>query len=233
MDNEPKIRLTRRLVGNLAARLDELPLHEVADLRKGNVTHGIERLLKAAIVGHAAGCNGLGEVEQLTADMATGARRALRLPGRVPDTTLRDLLVRLDPNAVRWLLRLTVRKAHRRKQLAHDLPLRVVSADGKSTPSWLFDRPEAPVKYGQRQGDRTVVRTVTSCLVSTAARPCLDALPIPPETNEMGVFPAAFRALLDAYGDDFFDVIMYGQARCARIPGAKQQRARQWQTGCA
>lgn len=209
MHTEPRIRLTRRHVGHLAARLDELPLHLIADPREGTVKHSIERLLRAAIVGHAAGCKGLGDVEHMTGAMATGARRALRLPGRVPDTTLRDVLVRVEPNGLRRLLHAGIRRAHRRKQLAHDLPLRVASLDGKGTASWLFDRPNAKHKYGQRQDSRTVVRTVTACLVSTAARPCLDAFPIPPETNEMGVFPAALQALLDAYGDDFFDVVMY------------------------
>jgi hypothetical protein len=201
--------LTRRHVGHLAARLDELPLHEVGDARTGRIKHSAQTLLKATLTGLAAGCKGLAELEQLLADLATGARRALRLRGRVPDTTMRDFLVRLDPGDLRRLLHVVVRRAHRRKQLVHDLPVRAVSFDGKATATWLFDPPDAATKYGQRQDSVSVVRTVTSCLVSTPARPCLDAFPIPPETNEMGVFPAAFQAVLDAYGDDFFDVAMY------------------------
>jgi len=41
---------------------------------------------------------------------------------------------------------------------------------------------------------------VTSCLISSPACPAIDAYPIPPATNEMGIFPKALDALLEAYG---------------------------------
>lgn len=216
MKQEATIRVTRREVGHLAARTAELSLDMVKDPRRTAVRWGLRQLLTTALVGMSAGCKGLSEVEQLTARMATGARRATGIRGRVPDTTLRDVLVRLEPEQVRQVLRVGIRRALERKQLAHDLPLRAVSMDGKSTSTWLYDDPKAEVKYGQNsEMGHALVRTITSCLVSTAARPCLDAHPVPPQTNEMGAFPDALDALLLAYGNKLFELVMYDSGACS------------------
>jgi hypothetical protein len=53
-----------------------------------------------------------------------------------------------------------------------------------------------------------LVRTVTAALVSAAGRPCIDAIPIPAATNEMGHFQAAFASLLEAH-PSLFDVVTY------------------------
>jgi hypothetical protein len=215
MQQETTLRLTRRGIGHVSARLDELHLDDVVDPRKGKATWKIRTLLTAATVGMAAGCKGLGDVETLTTWLGVGARKRLRLWRRVPDTTLRDLLMALRPGEVRKLIRQAITIAHRRKQLQHDLPLRAVSMDGKGTSSWLFDKPNAKEKYGQIQDCRTVIRTITSCLVSVPGRPCLDAHPIPPETNEMGAFQDALDALLSAYRRTLFDVVMYDSGACS------------------
>lgn len=49
---------------------------------------------------------------------------------------------------------------------------------------------------------------MTCSLVSAPGRPCIDAIPIPAETNEMGHFQAAFGSLVDTYGD-LFQVVTY------------------------
>ncbi len=61
--------------------------------------------------------------------------------------------------------------------------------------------PEQGLPYG-------IVRTMTCALVSAAGRPCLDAVPIPAETNEVGHFQARFKSLAANYGE-LFDVISY------------------------
>ena len=216
MQEEAKMRLTRRHVSHLAARLSRMPLDKVADPRKGETKWPIRALLTAPMVGMAAGCKGLGEVEELSAWLGSGARQHLGLKSRVPDTTMRDLLVQLDPNEVRKLNYALIRAARRAKQLDHDMPVRAVSMDGKATSTWLFDPPDAPVQYGQQQGGYAVVRTITSCLATVPGRPCLDAHPVPPETNEMGAFVAALDALLSAYGCSLFDVVMYDSGACSQ-----------------
>jgi hypothetical protein len=209
MERDPKHRVIRRYVGHLAARLAKLPLGRVADPRIGKIKWAMRTLLTAVMVGLAAGCKGLGEVEELTDWLASGARHYLGLRARTPDTTLRDLLVQLDPDEVRKLNFQFIRGARRRKQLEHDMPVRALSMDGKATSTWLFDPPDAPVQYAQRQGGNAVVRTITSCLVTVPGRPCLDAFPVPPHTNEMGIFQTALDALLSAYGHSLFDLVMY------------------------
>lgn len=209
-------RVTRREVGHLAARTAELPLEMVQDQRTKVVRWKLRQLLTAVMVGMSAGCKGLAEVERLTARMAPGAKRATGIAARVPDTTMNDVLVRLDPEDLRRVLRAGIRLANRRKQLDHDLPIRAVSMDGKCTSTTLYDDPQANVKYGQMsEVGHALVRTITSCLVSTAARPTLDAHPVPPETNEMGAFEGALQALLKAYDRSLFDLVMYDSGACS------------------
>ncbi len=57
------------------------------------------------------------------------------------------------------------------------------------------------------------MRTVTSCLISVPSRPCLDAHPIPPKTNEMGVFVDVLDVLLCVYPKQFA-MITYDAGAC-------------------
>jgi hypothetical protein len=64
----------------------------------------------------------------------------------------------------------------------------MVAVDGKTT-----TLPSCDDNYAQRrtaEGGALVgaLRTMTCCLISTAALPCLDAIPIPADTNEMATF---------------------------------------------
>ncbi|MBN2195275.1 MAG: hypothetical protein JW751_20830 [Polyangiaceae bacterium] len=59
-------------------------------------------------------------------------RRWLRVRRRVPDTTLRDALLRIEPDHTRRALRSLVRAAQRRRAFTTEgLPIGVVSFDGK------------------------------------------------------------------------------------------------------
>lgn len=211
---ESPTRLSRRVVGQIAASLAILPLSRVRDPRPGKTQWPLVTLLKVLLLGMAAGAKGLQDVEMLTYFLSPAARKLLGIRKRVPDTTLRDTLMKLDVHDLRHQNHRFMHAAERKKQVRHTLPLRVVSLDGKHTSSWLCDRPDAAVKFGQRQDGRAIVRTITSCLVSADGRPCLDAFPIPPETNEVGIFPTAACALLDAYPNRF-DVLMYDAGACS------------------
>ena len=209
-----RTRLVRRMASFIAARLAERPLEALSDPRARKPKWSLRRLLTMVIAGIAAGAKGLAEVENLSESLGDGARNLLRLPGRVPDTTLRDILVRLDVDEIRGLLQRMLEHALRRKQLRHNLPLRVASMDGKHTATWLFDRAEADAKYGQRQQGRTVVRTNTTGLASADGCPCLDAFPIPPETHEVRAFQLAGEALLERWRGHL-DVLMYDASGCS------------------
>jgi hypothetical protein len=204
----------------LNARRGEARLWEVADPRKprGKRWKWLSVLLEAAIVGIVAGCKSTKDVEDLTDEMSVAMRQLLHIPRRIPDTTLRTVLMATDPDELRQCLHAQVRAAHRRKALAVvGLPFGQVSIDGKATAVGAWDE-----RYAQRQvhssgpGASGIARTLTAALVSGRATVCLDAVPIPPATNEMGHFQTALRQLMAAYGTlDLFRVISGDAGLCS------------------
>jgi len=188
----------RRHAGLIQARFAELRLAEVPDPRQPQWCRWrLPVLLRVGLAALMAGGRSLAEVERLTTKLTAAARRRLGRTRRVPDTTLRDAYGKLDPASLRPLLAQQCLAAHRRHALApHLLPCGVVAMDGKATAGDGWD-----MHYAQKQthssdgGASGVVRTITCCLVSSPARPCLDAIPVPAETNEMGHFKLAFSQL--------------------------------------
>jgi hypothetical protein len=204
----------------LAARLPEARLERVADPRceRGRLWP-LATLLRATIVGCIAGCKSLSQVEQLTDEMSRASRQWLRIPRCVPDTTLRDVLVELEPTEVSRSIHAVVKAAQRRKALAPlgQLPFGVVAMDGKSTAGSSWDD-----LYAQRQphsaglGASGMVRTMTCTLISSRVKVCLDAIPIPASTNEMGQFQDSLKKLVATYGRaDLFRLITYDAGACS------------------
>ncbi len=109
-------RRVRRMVGLLHARLPELDLEGVADPRAREGRWSLAQILRATLVGLMAGCKSLRESEQLTAGLSVAARRQLRLPRRLADTTARDALCRVSPEELRSVLHRLVLAAWRRKR---------------------------------------------------------------------------------------------------------------------
>jgi hypothetical protein len=111
-------RLTCRVLGALKAGLGRLHLIRTPDPRKRiNRRWSLRQLLTSVLAGLCAGCRNLAQVERLTLDLVMAGRRALGIGRRVPDTTMRDLLVRLRPSEMLRLLWQQVRQAHRQKAL--------------------------------------------------------------------------------------------------------------------
>lgn len=202
-------RVTRRVAGLLAARLPELGLEEVPDPRAREGRWSLAQILTAALVGLIAGCRGLWEAEQLTGSLAPAMRRRLGLPRRLADTTARDLLCRVPLEGLRAALHRLVRAAWRRKALAPvGLPFGVVALDGKATALPALNHPLVQNRITDQALPYGLVRTVTCALVSAAGRPCIDAIPIPGDTNEVGYFQTAFQNLVATYGG-LFDMVTY------------------------
>ena len=180
-------RWLRRLAGALSARLPEPRLDDVADprTRKGR-RWKLGVLLRSVVVAMCMGAKSLADLEKMSAEMAPAMRRLLGIPRRVPDTTLRDVLCKIEPRELRGAIHAQVRQAHRRKAIEpNGFPFGVLTMDGKGTAVGGCDD-----VYAQRQSqDRgakfsSVLRTVTCTLVSAVAKPCIDAIPIPAQTNE-------------------------------------------------
>ena len=197
------------MVGLLTARLPELDLDAVADPRAREGRWSLGQILRATLVGLMAGCKGLWEAEQLTASLSVAARRQLRLPRRLADTTMRDALCQLSLDEVRSALHRVVRAAWRRKALEPvGLPVNVLALDGKVTALPCLHQPFVQTQHPEVGAPYGLVRTMTAALVSAPGRPCVDAIPIPASTNEVGYFQAAFRELVETYGR-LFDVVSY------------------------
>jgi hypothetical protein len=207
------------MVGLLKARLPELDLDAVADHRAREGRWSLGQILRATLVGLMAGCRNLWEAEQLTAHISVASRRLLGLKRRLADTTARDALCRVSLDELRRALHRLVHAAWRRKTLAPvGLPFGVVALDGKVTAVPCLNQrfvqnqhPEVGPPYG-------LVRTITAALVSARGRPCLDAIPLPGETNEMGHFQTAFGSVLASYGK-LFQVVTY-DAGALSLPNA-------------
>jgi hypothetical protein len=204
-------KLHRRMAGLVSSRIPEARLDQVTDQRPGDRRRrwrlvGVLRTVLAALLAGAKSC---AECESLTDEVSPASRKLLGIRRRLPDTTLRDILVSLLPDELRACLRRQTKQAHRRGALRPDgLPFGVVAMDGKHTAITAWD-----AEYSQRQnegsgGAHGVVRTFTCTLVSSRAKACLDAAPIPSSTNEMGAFTEVFDGLLEAYGRiELFSVV--------------------------
>lgn len=217
---EQKIRWYRRLAGLLVARLPEARLGAVADprARRGRRWKNLGALLGAVVAGICAGAKSLAQLEAISAEMGRAMRKPLGILRRIPDTTLRDLLCIMDPRELRGAIHAQVRAAHRRKALEPErLPFGVVTMDGKGTALGGCDDFYAQ-RQSQDKGEQftSVLRTVTCTLVSAAAKPCIDAIPIPASTNEMGHFATALRELVRAYAPlGLFRVVTYDAGACS------------------
>jgi hypothetical protein len=207
------------MAGLLHARLPEVGFERVEDPRQGPVKWRLSPMLATALLGLMAGCKSLSELEQLTQQMSKALRRRLGLGGRLPDTTLRDVLCAVSLEELRGCLHRLVKAAWRRKALAPlGLPFGVVAMDGKGTavPYWDDEYVQRHVpEHGAPFG---LARTVTCTLVSAAGRPCIDAIPIPESTNEMGHFEKAFASVKATY-DGLFDVVTYDAGALSEANG--------------
>jgi len=201
----------RSISGFLRARLDELGLDEVPDPRSNQGKRWqLQQVLAMVLLGLMAGCKGLVELEELSSDTKGVIRRWLGIRGRLPDTTARSILCRLDPGDLIPLLhRVVIAAQHREAWVTvYDLPISLVAMDGKGTslPAWFGP-------YAQRHDPKEgmpygILRTITSTLVTSRSRGCIDVSPLPAEKNEMSHFAHAFEALVTEH-DSRFDMVSY------------------------
>lgn len=187
------------------------------------------QLLNAAFAGLLANCPSLRDVEAMTEEMGPAGRKYV--PRRVPDTTLWQLLGRLDPRELRAKNRAQVRAAWRSKSLAPvGLPCGVIAVDGKGLGALEHDA-EGSAQKAHRSHDGTpywLARTLRAVLTSAEAKPCLDQVAIGSKTNEMASFGAFFDDLVAAYGaGDLFEIVtmdagMTSRANADRVHAANK-----------
>lgn len=123
------IPVVRALKRNLSPETWE----EVPDPRNPRgVRHSLPSLLNMLVLGLVANRPTLRDVERLIARLPQ--RRALGIGGAASDTTLYNVVRRLDPAAFRSVVVAQVRAMERNKQLepAFDFPCSLVAIDGKA-----------------------------------------------------------------------------------------------------
>ena len=204
-------RLCGRLVAFLCKHLNKTNFGRVRDPRgRQGRRWSLAVLLKSVIVGVASGQKSLADLEDTTDSLSTCARRILGVRRRIPDTTLRDLLVCLDPHGLRHLIYDQIKRAIRSKALEPDgFPCGIVAIDGKWVATSMSDSKLTQTHKESGGGSHEILRTITSCLVSSRAKVCLDARPLSPTTNEVAGFKRTVRDLIKAYGRNLFEVVTY------------------------
>jgi len=214
-------RETRRQLGVLCKRLPEAKLGTLTDPRRRQGRRwSLRALLRAVLIGLVAGAKSLKDVESLSDDMSHATRKLMALRGRVPDTTLRNVLVRLMPDELRRCLHHQVRKAHRRKALAPtDLPFGIVALDGRSTT--LKVKKGSPLVQFRKSADgvrQAYLRTVTATLTSSSQKLCIDTTSIPRGANEQSHYTHALDQLIENYGAlQLFEMVSYDAGACSRL----------------
>jgi hypothetical protein len=214
----------RRTAGAIVRNTPDDLLRHLTDWRnrRGIRWKAFKALVRIAMFGLAAGCKSLQELEELTEEMPPVVRRKLGFGRRLPDTTERTLLCKLDPVELGNILAVIGYDAWRRKALHQDpdLPWGVFSLDGKYPSIRDVGHPDAEdpaercYEFLQVHHDENdnpthgTVRTITATLISAVGRPILAATPVPGDTNEVGHFQKAFGDLVRMYGR-LFRVVMY------------------------
>lgn len=166
----------------------------------------LSEVLDAARTGMLAGCLSLRSVEALTDEMGQVGRQYV--PRRLPDTTLWDLLPRLSVEELREQSRRQVRSFWRAKSLEPEgLPCGVASFDGKGLGALEHDA-EGDAQKGHRQDGSPywLSRMLRVVLTSSAAKPCLDQIPIGAKTNEVATFGDFFDEVVAAF-DPLFEIV--------------------------
>ncbi len=208
----------------LSTRLPEIGLGRVSDPRKARgVRWKLATLLATPLVGMAAGLKSFADTEKLTEEMSPAMRRKLGVRKRIPDTTMRTTALKVDPEGLRKCLRRQTKAAHKRKALTPDgFPFGVAAVDGKYTAIKAWDE-----EYSQRQSGSNglaaygLVRTINCSLVSSRAKVCIDASPIPSSTNEMGRFKSVIDDLTGAYKrTGLFAMVSADAGSCSEENGA-------------
>jgi hypothetical protein len=158
-------------------------------------------LLSTTVVSMMMLARSLRSAERLSDDLAQA--RGFKGPARrVPDSTLGDFLAKVSPTQVRRHLHEHVLAEHRRKALEPTvLPIRTLSFDGKNVATLDYEaNPDCQKQSPENQAPTWLYRVLNVTLISSSAAVCVDQMPIPADTNDMGAFPACFEEVLRTYG---------------------------------
>lgn len=144
----------------------------------------LSTLLRALVLGLMANVWTLRDVERLL--QQTPARRALGIRGTPSDTALYNLLVRLDPDGLRPVVRAQIKAMERNKQLESVLafPWSLVVIDGKSLGTDEARLHPESHRQTTEAGFRYQTKILRAVHASSAVKPVLDQRLIPKGKGE-------------------------------------------------
>lgn len=202
----------KRIARFLAQRYEQ-PAYRFDDVpdprhRRG-VRWSLGEMLRATWLALLAGATSIRDVESTSEDLGTARRRDGRYD-RLPDSTLEYVLPKIEWRALRGKLVDQVYDLHRAKALEPlGLPFGLLVIDGKALGSYDNDAGGFGQKHEREDGTPYwLVRVLRAVLVTAPTKPCIDQVPIPAKTNDMGAFPSLWEGVLAAYGrSDLFEVV--------------------------
>ena len=174
-------------------------------------------VLRACLFGLIANCRTPRNVEDLLRDM----RPVHDGVPSVSDSTMCSVARRMEPADVRNVLVGQIVDLHRSKALAPaSLPISVATIDGKNLATTSHDA----LGWGQPHHDKKtkkvthhLVRAVRAGLTSAVGKPCLDQMPIPADTNDMGVCRDFVDQLVATYGHlGLFELFDFDAGFCSK-----------------
>lgn len=174
------------------------PVQDPRDPR--GVRHPLAQLLTVLLLGLVANVPTLRDVERLVQRL--GARARLGLRGTPSDTTLYNVVRRLNPADLRSVVVAQVREMARNQQLAPaiDFPYDLVAIDGKALGTDAT--PGHPESHRREAGGKVcyVLLALRAVHVSSAVKPVLDQRLIPSGKGERhGLWPF-LAGLRETYG---------------------------------
>lgn len=160
---------------------------------------GFIELMGNLLRGMLSGCKNLREVEDLSEIIGE----------RIPDTTLHDVIVRVNPEPLNKEIAKQVKKALRSHEFPRkEFPVRVVAVDGKSI--YVSDRLVNEFsRRTERSGKEMYMHmALRAMLVSSTTPVLLGQRLVEANTNECGVFRTFIDSLITLYGKtDLLNVI--------------------------
>lgn len=168
--------------------------------RKPEERQKLPLMLTALFAGMLACDRGLRDVEERSEEL--GLMDGDEPVGRIPDTTMGDVLAKLDPDDFEQPLVRQVRDMSRRKELTPvGLPCGVATVDGKAMGKLTHDAEGHALRQTDDDGNAFwYVRVLRSVLSSAAGKPCIGQKTIPGREGEITNFPAFATWLHETYG---------------------------------
>ena len=149
-------------------------------------------MMEVVFLGMLSGCKNLREVESFSES----------LKERVPDTTIYDILKKLDAAPLRKLLVRGVKQALRSHELPKDeFPIRLTAIDGKSVSVTKYEvDPEWSWKCRRNGTDNYIHMALRAMHVSNQTKLLIGQHEIAGKSNEVAAFTDFFDTLVEDYG---------------------------------